>query len=257
MVFHGTIEGIYRTPVAGGVMESVLPDESVQLWTNRGMEGDRYANHLGTYSCLRVSKRHPGEREPGRQLTMISADSVEAAWKRNNHNNNPKNPDGRCRLPMLTNLGDLRRNLVLRGITADQLLDSIGCIVEIGKECRIGITRHCVPCMYNERKNQIPGLMEGLWKEAGVSCQILSGGMIAVGDSVVITAIQMEHGVDDGDQSPGFYIPPSQRSAEMVKQAKDRMRRMKQELLAIDPEGVERAERSYNSVGLTFWPKHS
>jgi MOSC domain-containing protein YiiM len=250
-MFHGTVEGIYRATVAGGVMESV--PESVQLWTNRGMEGDRYANHVGTYSCLRVSKLHPGEREPGRQLTMISADSIEAAWKQLQIHNKT-NPDGDP-IPM-PNLGNLRRNLVLRGITAEQLLDSIGCIVEIGKECRVGITRHCVPCKYNERKNQIHGLMEGLWNEAGVSCQILTGGSISVGDSVVITATKMEQ-IDDGDQSPGFYIPPSKRSAEMVHQARHRMRQMKKQLLEIDPQGVERAERSYNSVGLTFWPKNA
>jgi len=57
-------------------MESL---ETAGLMENQGLEGDRYASFQGTYSTPRLSAAQPGEREPGRQLTLISGDSVQAA----------------------------------------------------------------------------------------------------------------------------------------------------------------------------------
>ena len=54
----------------------------------------------------------PGEREPGRQLTMVSADGVEAALKAKG----VKVPE---------QIGDFRRNIVLRGMSSEALLDAL------------------------------------------------------------------------------------------------------------------------------------
>ena len=232
-----SIEGIFLSPVASGPMQSVA---QATLIANRGLEGDRYCDNVGTYSVLRISKSRPGEREPGRQLTMLSADSVEEALDRNG-------------LPQPPSLGNLRRNLVVRGMTAADLLAAAGHVVQLGDSCRILIHRNCVPCMYNERKNGIPGLMEALWNDAGVSCQVLQGGRIAVGDAVVILEELMD--TDEGHQSPGFFVRPSQRTAAMVRSALAKSRLAKAELLELDREGVERVQASYSSVGLTFWPR--
>lgn len=232
-----SIEGIYITSEASNPMESL---EKATLIAGKGIQGDRYCNHVGTYSHIRVSKLHPWQREPGRQLTILSADSVEYALKQHG-------------LDVPTSLGDLRRNIVVRGISAQELLGAVGHIVNLGETCRVLVHRLCVPCMYNERKNCIPGMMEAIWNEAGVSCQVVVGGDISVGDSITLTN---EQGiVDDGNQPPGYYTPPSKRTSEMVLGAMRVAREQKKQLQEIDPEGVKRVEASYATVGLTFWPK--
>lgn len=209
------------------------------LVAGKGIEGDRYCNRVGTYSVLRASKLQPGQPEPGRQVTLVSADSVEQALQQ-----------GGITPPAC--LGDLRRNIVVRGISAQELLSAVGRVVKLGEDCKVLVHRHCVPCMYNERKNCIPGMMEAIWKEAGVSCEVLVGGSIECCDSVTITS---EEGiVDEGNQPPGYYTPPSKRTSAMVFDARNMMRDKKKELQEVDPKGVKRVEASYATVGLTFWP---
>jgi hypothetical protein len=221
-----------------------MPMQSVDTGTlmmGKGLEFDRYCTLTGTYSHIRVSKLHPGQREPGRQLTLVSADSVEAALKR----------DG---LSAPASLGDLRRNIVVRSLSSESLLAAIGKVVKLGPTCRVLVHRQSVPCMYNERKNCIPGMTEAIWNEAGVSCEVLTGGLIGVGD--VVEIIEDETGqVDDGNQPPGYYVPPSRRTTEMVRDAIKMKREEKEKLLEIDPGGVERVQASYATVGLTFWPR--
>lgn len=233
-----SIEGIFMSPTASTPMQSL---EKGTLVAGKGLDGDRYSNFVGTYSHLRSSKQNPGQREPGRQLTILSADSVKETLERNG-------------LEEPKSLGDLRRNIVVRGVSAEDLLGTIGHEVKLGDTCRVLVHRHCVPCMYNERKNGIKGLMEAIWNQSGVSCQVLTGGTIAVGDTVEI--LKKQNGmVDDGIQPPGYYTPPSKRTTGMVTGAMKMMREEKKKLLEIDPEGVKRVEASYQTVGLTFWPK--
>lgn len=113
--------------------------------------------------------------------------------------------------------------------------------------------------MYNERKNCIPGMMEAIWNESGVSCEVLVGGPIVVGDKVTILEKRpcefIDKQVDDGHQPAGFYVPPSKRTMAMVMEAMATLHEAKKLLSDIDPEGVKRVQESYASVGLTFWPK--
>ena len=191
----------------------------------------------------------PGQREPGRQVTLISADDLDAAVQRSG-------------IP-LSDYGDLRRNIVVRGMAQTPLIGAIGSAFQLGESAIIFCHRHCVPCMYNERKNSIPGLMEAIWDEAGVSCEVLVGGTIEVGDEVKVlskeeAADRYEGGsiqVDAGRQPPGLFARPSKRSTDTVKLGLSRKKELHSKLLADDPIGVERLEKSYNSVGLTFWPK--
>ena len=232
-----SLKASFSPPSASMPMQSVPKGT---LIAGKGLEGDRYCQQVGTYSVFRISKLEPGQREPGRQLTLISADSVEAAFERNGLNA----PDS---------LGDLRRNIVVRGLSSDDLLGAVGHVIQLGETCRVLVHRHCVPCIYNERKNGIKGMMEAIWNEAGVSCQVLVGGHITVGDTVEILCEKQQ--VDDGYQPPGYYVPPSKRTAEMVKEAIEKGREGKKQLLEIDPEGVKRVDASYGTVGLTFWPR--
>eukprot|EP00962_Isochrysis_galbana_P035493 scaffold12181_cov213-Isochrysis_galbana.AAC.1 len=114
-----------RTPpravrTAGGKVTSTKDDQRQPLATAssqhdpcQGIVGDRYAKAAGTYDVLLASSKTPGEREPGRSITLVSADDVEKALDA-------------AGVQPLESIGDLRRNIVLRGISAKELLDAIG-----------------------------------------------------------------------------------------------------------------------------------
>ena len=112
--------------------------DQVTLLAGEGIAGDRYATKLGSYSALKFSSREPGTREPGRQLTIISADGIESALER-------------AGLPPTSaSFREFRRNVVVRGITGEQLLMAQGSALRLGSGV-VFVHRHCVPCMYNER----------------------------------------------------------------------------------------------------------
>jgi hypothetical protein len=223
------IEGIFIAP------ESAAPTQSLQTATlirGIGIEGDRYALGTGTYSAKFL-------KEPGKSLTMVSADSLEAEMK----------STGIEPLP----LGTMRRNIVLRGITAETVNKMIGHEVKIGANCRLFIHRKCVPCKYREAQTGRTGLMNKLWDVCGVNCEILEGGVIHVGDAVdVIPNTHQPNRVNPGHKPPPFFIKPSERTPEQVKQM------VIPPLIAgimcfVDPAGFMRLESGYGSVGLKFW----
>ena len=242
-----SIESLHTSKEAGGTMESL---SKANLLAGVGLEGDRYAQKVGTYSLFRNSKLKSGEQEPGRQLTLISADGAEAVLSRAGIS--------------IDDLGSLRRNVVLRGVPEGELLKWIGKAVRIGSTAVVFCHRHCVPCMYNERKNHKDGLVEAVWDEAGVSCEILVGGEVCVGDDVIVMSEEELVGlhpdldtmeIDEGVQSQGFFIRPSHRSAAMVHENLIYKRELHVKLREMDPEGVARLEFSYRSQGLQFFPR--
>lgn len=149
--------------VSEGSMRPMLSKRRVKLIPGVGVEGDRYATGQGTYEAF---------KEPGRQLTVIAGDSAEASIC-----GLPRQPAG--------GVGDLRRNVVVTGMTAAALNDSVGHNLKLGG-CVVLVHRRCVPCMYNERLNRSPGLMEAAWEAGGVNCEILRGGDLSVGDAVEV-----------------------------------------------------------------------
>jgi hypothetical protein len=107
--------------------------------------------------------------------------------------------------------------------------------------------------MYNERKNQIPGLMECLWETGGVSCEIIRGGTIRVGDTMkILTNTDGNRVPTDGGKPDGFYIRPKLRTAAIVKAMLEGKKRSKERLMETDKEGLLRLQRSYESVGLKY-----
>ncbi len=211
-----------------------------------GIEGDRYALGNGTYSARFLV-------EPGRQLTMISADAIEDAMER--HSMEP-----------LNSMGELRRNLVLRGVAANDLNDMVGREVTIGpSDVRLFVHRRTVPCKKTEAGCARPGLVNNLWDDCGVNCEVLTSGTIRVGDEVRVATTTNEDDDRDpqsrphirrraspGHKPPAFFVKPSDRTAEQVRGM------IIPPLIAacmcmIDPAGFVRVERGYNSVGQRFW----
>jgi len=173
------------------------------------------------------------------------------------------------------NIGEMRRNLVLTGISAKALNDAVGHEVKIGDRCRVFVHRRNVPCRYREAACKRPGLMNNLWDASGVCCEILSplgeedtedgGGAnrkattaaaadeIRIGDSVtVLPNTHQPKKIDVGIKPHGFFVRPKDRTSEDVREAV-----MPPYLAAIaclwDPEGFQRVEEGYNSVGARFW----
>jgi MOSC domain-containing protein YiiM len=129
-----------------GPSEALAPVESVRAVTGCGLEGDRHFR--------------PDGARPGGALTLIEAE-------------------------VLAEVGltgpQSRRQVVVRGVRLNDLVGqrfSVG-----GVEC-VGVEL-CEPCLHLESLTR-PGIIDELVHRGGLNADILTGGTIAVGDSVVV-----------------------------------------------------------------------
>ena len=141
----------------------IAPEQSVPLVSKtevhavagKGLNGDRYFKQVGTYS---------DRPEPGRQVTLIELETIKAL-KRD--------------LGIDLSLGDSRRNIVTRGVA---LNDLVGQEIRIG-DVRVRCIRLCEPCAYMQSLTQ-EGVLEALAHRGGVNAEILTDGVIRVGDPI-------------------------------------------------------------------------
>jgi MOSC domain-containing protein YiiM len=149
----GRIESIHLADTGGAPMR---PVDRVRAMAGVGLEGDRYAAGIGTYS--------PDPRSD-RQITLIEAEEIEALAAR----------DGIVLEP-----GETRRNVTTRGI---RLNDLVGRRFRVGSvECEA--VRLCEPCQGLTDRIGKP-ILKPLAHRAGLRAVILTDGEIAVGDEVV------------------------------------------------------------------------
>jgi MOSC domain-containing protein YiiM len=149
----GRVEAIHLADVAAGPMR---PVPRVRAIAGVGLEGDRYATGIGTYSPDPRTDRH---------LTLIEAEEIEALAER----------DGIVLAP-----GETRRNVTTRGIRLNEL---------VGRRFRVGAveceaTRLCEPCQGLTDHIGKP-VLKPLAHRAGLRALILTDGEIALGDEVV------------------------------------------------------------------------
>jgi MOSC domain-containing protein YiiM len=121
----------------------------------KGLEGDRYASKLGTYS------NQPGS---GRDVTLIEIEAIEALKRDYGIDLDP---------------GLARRNIVIRGVPLNHLVEKE---FKIGEAILRG-TRLCDPCAHME-KLTVKGTLRGLIHRGGLRAEIMKGGMIKVGDKL-------------------------------------------------------------------------
>lgn len=133
-------------------MESV---NAVHAVPGQGLEGDRYFAKVGTYSHKPTA---------GREVTLIEFEAIEALRRDYGINLDP---------------GDSRRNIVTQRIALNHLLNRE---FQVG-EVKLRGVRLCDPCSHLERLTQ-RGVLRGLVHRGGLRAQILSEGMIRVGDAV-------------------------------------------------------------------------
>jgi len=149
---QGTVVSIHIAAVGAAPIKSIREARAV---AGQGLEGDRYALKLGTYS------NQPGS---GRDVTLIEAEAIEAL---------------RRDYQIVLETGSTRRNIVTRGVYLNHLVDrefKIGDVVLRG-------TRLCEPCSHME-KLTVKGAMRGLIHRGGLRAEIVKGGAIRVGDKI-------------------------------------------------------------------------
>ncbi len=151
---QGCIESIHITPTAEAPMQGVTEARALP---GVGLEGDRYAARTGSFS---------GKPKPGRQITLIEAEAIEALA---------------LELGLVLAPGETRRNLVTRGVALNHL---------VGREFTVGEVRlrgHelCEPCKDLARMTGKPEILPALVHRGGLRAEILTGGMIRVGDGLV------------------------------------------------------------------------
>lgn len=141
----------------GGEREGPMRDVSqVEAMVGKGLAGDRYAAGVGSYSKSRGI----------RDVTLIE---VEALW-------DFYHLSGIDLHPSLT-----RRNLVTEGI---RLVDLIGRSFSVGPVTLLGL-RPCPPCQHLVRMVGMPEVLRGLARSGGIYAQIVSGGVLGVGDEIL------------------------------------------------------------------------
>lgn len=152
MAWDGTLEHIHITPKARASMHSL---SEARLMAGQGIEGDRYLLGTGTYSA---------KPEPGRQVTLIETETLEALARDHGIELAP---------------GEHRRNLTVRDVPLNHL---VGRRLRIGKVVLEG-TRLNTPCKYLEL---VTGktVRDVLLHRSGLNCIIVEGGTIRPGDPV-------------------------------------------------------------------------
>lgn len=148
-MFEGKVESINIAASKEAPMKSVNEARAVP---GHGLEGDRYFLIQDAYY----------KPQPDRELTLVEAESIESF---------------RNEFQIDFDLSATRRNVVTRGVPLNHL---------VGKEFWIGEVkarglRLCEPCAHLQRLSH-PKVLPGLVHRAGLRAQILTDGVIRVGE---------------------------------------------------------------------------
>ena len=151
----GTVEAIVLGAEAEGALLSV---QTARAHAGRGLKGDRYFEHRGTFSNV---------HSRGHDLTLIEAEVLDEL----------SFTAGRLAPE------EARRNIVTRGVDLNAL---------VGKRFRVGDVaclgqRLCEPCAHLERltaRAGKPGSLRALIHRGGLRADVLSDGAIRVGDRI-------------------------------------------------------------------------
>lgn len=148
----GRVEAIHIAPAAGEDVEGV---ERVEAEAGTGLRGDRYYEAEGTFS------ENGG---PGRHLTLIEAEAVEAIEREADISFEP---------------GEHRRNVTTRDVALNHL---------VGEEFTVGDVRCvgtelCEPCSHLQSLTE-EGVLNALVHRGGLRADVIESGTIGVGDAV-------------------------------------------------------------------------
>jgi MOSC domain-containing protein YiiM len=132
--------------------------DKARVEAGRGVEGDRYWAGTGSFY-------KPGK--DGQDLTLIEAEALEALSGAGIE----LHPD------------ETGRNVLTRGIDLNAL---VGRSFRVGEVECVG-RRLCDPCAILQRRTR-PGVLRGLAGRGGLRADVVAGGVIGVGDWIVVHA---------------------------------------------------------------------
>ena len=154
MIFDGQLLSIHIAHAASEAMQALA---EARLIEGVGIEGDRYATGMGTYS----------DRPDIREVTLIDEETLIALQR--DHD-----------IELLS--GEHRRNLTTRNVPLNHL---------VGQRFKVGATlleggRLNIPCKYLQtlldKKVFVP-----LLNRSGLNCRIIEGGVIYPGDQITLS----------------------------------------------------------------------
>jgi MOSC domain-containing protein YiiM len=160
-MWQGSVVSLHIAPEAGAPLATVA---DVRAVVGRGLEGDRYCSGRGHYSNA--------PSRGGREVTLIEMEAVEALL------------DGLLEAPgtsapLKLTAAETRRNIATRGVPLNHLVNRT---FRVGEVLLRG-TRLCEPCRYLDGLTR-PGVMALLIHRGGLRAQVLTGGIIRVGDTI-------------------------------------------------------------------------
>jgi hypothetical protein len=160
------IHSIYIAPMAGEPMVRLTQAEIV---AGQGITGDRYALGLGAFSKTKPKIRH---------ISLIALSGIEHA---NRHLvANQETVFGEA---------DTRRNLVISGISEDELNGLVGKIFYLGGLVFKG-TELCEPCQRPAKLLKRPDFMGVFEGRGGLRAEALESGSLTPGDLLYFSELQ-------------------------------------------------------------------
>lgn len=151
-MWTGKLESIFIGPTPG---QPMVERDQVRAVPGSGLEGDRYFNPEGNSSRA---------KDAGWEVTLIESEALEAIQRD---------------FGITLQRGGSRRNLVTRAVPLNHL---VGRKFRVGEVILRGV-RLCEPCSHLADltdKKVLPALIH----RGGLRAQILTGGMIRVGDTI-------------------------------------------------------------------------
>jgi MOSC domain-containing protein YiiM len=148
---------VFQILVADSPASPMASRVEVRAVPGKGLEGDRYFDGNGTFS--------PHPRKPDYEVTLIEKENIDAFAME-------------AGLPFTAS--HARRNVVTEGIDLNALAGREFLVGEV----RIRGIRLCEPCSYLAGTT-FPEVLQGLVHKGGLRAQILTEGIIRVGNSVV------------------------------------------------------------------------
>ena len=148
----GSVVSLHIASTGAAAMQTL---DEVQAVTGLGLKGVRYFTGLGTYSSS------PGS---GRHVTLIEIEAIEGL---------------RREYGVEIEAALARRNIVTRGVALNHLIErefTVGAVTLRG-------TRLCDPCAHLEKLSR-KGALRGLIHRGGLRAEIITGGVIRIGDTI-------------------------------------------------------------------------
>ncbi len=151
-MFSGRVVGVYTAPAAGVPM---VGHADVRAIAGVGLDGDRYATAAGRFS----------DRGDRRDVTLIEREAIVGA---------------RDEYDLELGEHETRRNLITEDVPLNHL---VGKTFRVGDVVLRGI-RLAEPCSYLAGLAERPGIARALVHRGGLRAEIMSDGVIGVGDTV-------------------------------------------------------------------------